>query len=121
MVIITSEHPNLARCKGPVEVFGACTALVDPDPFYVSSILQGSAGPSTAALSRFFAAVPFEAPGLLKAEHEGGVWLFFGHNPPPDDEVRSVFGGSDMACLLKISSRIVMAFPSPFFGLCLVP
>ena len=68
--------------------------MVDPDPFYVSSILQRGSGanpdpaaPSRSdALGRFFAAVPFEAPGLLKAKHEGGVWLFFGHNPPPDDD-----------------------------------
>jgi hypothetical protein len=51
--------------------------------FYVSAILQRD----KAALKSFFKQAPFACPPLIgtpKVQHDDGVWLFVGSNPPQD-------------------------------------
>lgn len=62
----------------PTHILGA--GALPAGAWYCSSILQDD----SEALAAFTAAVPFATPGpeLLDAEHDDGVWLFMGANPP---------------------------------------
>jgi hypothetical protein len=50
--------------------------------FYVSSVLQKD----DSGVKKFLDGMPFACPKLLSkvSEHDDGVWLFLGGNPPPD-------------------------------------
>ena len=61
----------------PAAVLGPDAERLPAGPFYISSILQQNAD----AMAEFVSRVPFAEPPLLEAEHDDGVWLFYGVNP----------------------------------------
>ena len=85
--------------------------------FYVSAVLQKD----DSGVKKFLDGMPFACPKLLSkvAEHDDGVWLFLGGNPPADAPSKVIVRHAPLLPAHLFTSPSVPNFsPSLSFSLC---